>query len=168
LKEHAKPLGVSSAEITAEKGVYVLIISVPSEKSIDVGRLGVRRFKDGYYAYTGSALGKGGLSLEGRINRHLRREKRKRWHIDFLLADEDVAVVSVLIIPTEEKIECEVNKYLYSAMNARVAVPNFGSSDCRQGCGSHLLYLGGCEKISERIIGLFREKMGDVISLRFV
>jgi len=146
----------------------VLMISVPSEKSIDVGRLGVRRFEDGHYAYTGSALGKGAFSLEGRIHRHLRREKRMRWHIDFLLANEDVAVVSVLIIPTEEKIECEVNKYLCSVMNARVAIPNFGSSDCRQGCGSHLLYFRGYEKISERIIGLFREKMGEVILLRFV
>ena len=163
-----KALSFSCAKISAEKGVYVLLIFVPFERSIDVGGLGVRRFQDGYYAYTGSALGRGALSLKGRIRRHLRREKRKRWHVDFLLADEDIMVVSVLIIPTEKSMECEVNKYLCDVMNAKVVVPNFGSSDCRQGCGSHLLYLGGYEKIPEGIISSLREKMGEVIFLRFV
>lgn len=163
-----KALGFSCERVPAEKGVYVLLIFVPSERLIDVGGLGVRRFQDGYYAYTGSALGRGALSLKGRIRRHLRRKKRKRWHIDFLLADEDIMVVSVLIIPTEESMECEVNKYLCDVMNARVVVPNFGSSDCRQGCGSHLLYLRGYEKIPEGIISSLREKMGEVIFLRFV
>jgi len=163
-----KPLRLSSARNIAKKGVYVLIISVPSERLIEIGRLGVHRFHNGYYAYTGSALGRGALSLDGRISRHLRKEKTKKWHIDFLLADEDVRVVSVLIIPTEERMECEVNKYLCKLVNAKVVVPDFGSSDCREGCGSHLLYVEGDRRIFERIVGLLREKMGEVIFLRSV
>lgn len=163
-----KALSFSCAKISTEKGVYVLLIFVPFERSIDVGGLGVRRFQNGYYAYTGSALGRGALSLKGRIRRHLRKEKRKRWHVDFLLADEDIMVVSVLIIPTEKSMECEVNKYLCDVMNAKVVVPNFGSSDCRQGCGSHLLYLGGDEEILDRTVGLLREKMSETIFARSV
>ncbi|MFQ6095428.1 MAG: DUF123 domain-containing protein [Candidatus Bathyarchaeia archaeon] len=168
MKRCVEPLSVSFGKHMAEKGVYVLMIFVPSERWIEVGKLGVHKFPGGYYAYTGSALGSGAASLEGRISRHLRKEKRKRWHIDFLLADEDVRAVSALIIPTEKRLECEVNMYLRKAVNARILVPNFGSSDCSEACVSHLLYLGDDRNIVDRITGLFREKTGEVVLLEFV
>jgi Uri superfamily endonuclease len=37
-----------------------------------------------------------------------------------------------------ERDECEVNQ----AHPGVVLVPGFGASDCRNGCGSHLKYLG--------------------------
>jgi len=154
------------SEHLPDKGTYTLLIFIPSERLIKVGSLGICRFRRGYYAYTGSALGKGALSLAGRISRHLKKEKRKRWHIDFLLADEDVKVVSVLIFPTEERMECEVNRYFKSELNGEVVVPNFGSSDCRSGCGSHLLYLGNDKKIINEIVDSFKKKMDEVIILQ--
>ena len=51
---------------------------------IVVGRLGVIQAERGYYVYVGSALGSGGLAA--RVGRHCRREKRLRWHVDYLRA----------------------------------------------------------------------------------
>ena len=147
--------------------MYVLVIFVPSERRIEVGRLGILGFQSGYYAYTGSAIGRGALSLGGRISRHLRKEKKKRWHIDFLLANEDVKVVSALIAPTNEKVECKINKYLQREVRAKIAIPNFGSSDCRDGCGSHLLYLGSDERVADEITDSFRKKFNKANILQF-
>ena len=149
------------------RGAYVLIIFVPEERCIKVGKLAVHKFKRGYYTYTGSALGKGALSLWGRISRHLKKEKRKRWHIDFLLADEDVKVLSALMIPSDEKIECKVNKCLQEKINAKVVIPKFGSSDCKERCKSHLLYLGNDEKAIDRIFDLFKNEINGTVILRF-
>ena len=94
----------------------------------------------GYYTYTGSALGKGASSLKHRIARHLRKEKRKFWHIDYLLADKNVSVEAVIVAETNENMECKTNHYLKSIMGAKVQVKGFGASDCRKNCTSHLLY----------------------------
>ena len=94
----------------------------------------------GYYTYTGSALGKGASSLKHRIARHLRKDKRKFWHIDYLLADENVSVEAVIVAETNENMECPLNKYLKSIIGAKVLVKGFGASDCRKKCESHLLY----------------------------
>ncbi len=56
-----------------------------------VGRLGKREFDAGLYVYTGSALN----SLPGRVGRHLRKLKKKHWHIDYLIADASVEIVGV-------------------------------------------------------------------------
>jgi Uri superfamily endonuclease len=64
------------------KGTYALIIELASDERISVGKLGKINFKKGYYLYVGS----GQNSLEARIARHLRKRKKKFWHIDYLLA----------------------------------------------------------------------------------
>jgi len=67
-----------------QKGVYTLIIKVAKEIRIRIGSLGLQKFRKGYYAYTGSALGASATSLKNRVRRHLRKAgKKKRWHIDF-------------------------------------------------------------------------------------
>lgn len=159
-----KSCSIFSRTRIPKKGVYTLIVSVPSEKRIAIGKIGVQRFPKGYYAYTGSALGKGALSLGGRISRHLRKNKRKRWHIDFLLADEDAVVISALTWSTDERAECEINQCLQKKMHAEVPVPKFGSSDCRKGCRSHLLYFGCDERIVKNLTKLYEEKLGDQLA----
>ncbi len=67
------------------KGIYVLILRIKEEKSINVGKLGQFIFERAYYAYVGSAM-----SGIHRLKRHLTNLKRKRienkhWHIDFIL-----------------------------------------------------------------------------------
>ena len=49
------------------KGCYCLTIHLKNTKKIKVGKLGKINFKNGYYAYVGSAMN----SLESRLKRHL-------------------------------------------------------------------------------------------------
>ena len=135
----SSPNGVKSAP---QRGVYTLVIHLPRELDVRIGRLGTRRLKRGFYTYTGSALGMGPASLPGRVMRHLRGFKAKLWHIDYLLASRGVYVMRVVAAETATNTECTTNLSLKSELNAEVPVPGFGSSDCRAGCGSHLLYLG--------------------------
>jgi sugar fermentation stimulation protein A len=111
-------------------GVYLLLASLPEEKELRVGRLGRFRFPEGFYVYTGSALG----GLAPRIERHLRGEKTVRWHIDYLL--EAGAVSGAYCLPTRERWECELNARVAALPGATVVAPGFGSSDCP--CRSHL------------------------------
>ena len=121
-------------------GIYTLLLFVSEEVSLTVGKLGKQNFPRGYYSYTGSALGKGATSLKHRIARHLRKEKPRFWHIDYLLADEDVSVEAVIAAETNKKMECNINQHIKGMKGAEVPVKGFGASDCRKNCGSHLLY----------------------------
>lgn len=85
----------------------------------------------GWYVYTGSAK----RHLEARVRRHLRREKTRRWHIDWLLGRREARVVHVRLSTLGE---CELN----AATGGQILIPGFGASDCRAGCASHLRYLG--------------------------
>jgi len=110
---------------------YQLSIDVRSPLRIRVGRLGDFLFPAGRYVYTGSAK----RNLEARIARHLRKEKTLRWHIDWLLSAPGVKVVAV---KRSVAGECALNQ----SVAGKLVVPGFGASDCRNGCGSHLRYLG--------------------------
>ena len=125
-----------------DKGSYILIIHVDKPIKISIGKLGVFEFKPGYYAYVGSAMGKGATSLIGRVKRHLRKEKKLRWHVDYLLSKAKVVHV---LYSTLERSECTLSKMLYKA-GFKPYIKGFGSSDCRQKCVSHLYWLG--EKIN--------------------
>ena len=120
-------------------GIYTLLLFLSKQVTLDIGKLGKQRFPMGYYTYTGSALGKGASSLKHRIARHLRKEKRKFWHIDYLLADENVSVEAVIVAETNENMECKTNQHIKTIMGAKVPVKGFGASDCRKNCESHLL-----------------------------
>ena len=118
------------------KGVYVLVISVSKDIRVSVGALGSVNFEKGLYAYVGSAQN----NLEKRIKRHLRKVKRKFWHIDYLLENEFVGVVKVLYKEAEKSEECKIASRL--GENS-IPVENFGCSDC--GCISHLFRLKGSD-----------------------
>ncbi len=112
------------------KGSYILIIFLKEDRVIDVGKLGRFLFPKGYYAYVGSAMN----SIEKRIERYLRRDKKLKWHIDYLLLYGKV--VYVFKIPSEKKIECRVARKIESI--GRIVAKKFGSTDCN--CRSHLFY----------------------------
>ncbi|MEM2739637.1 MAG: GIY-YIG nuclease family protein [Candidatus Bathyarchaeia archaeon] len=120
------------------KGVYTVILGLSSGRSVRVGRLGAIAFDRGFYGYTGSAMGRGGFSLEGRIARYLRRSVHKPfWHIDYLLLEAELEAVVYAIC--EKSLEHRVA----SMLSRRVKpIVGFGSSDCRYGCKAHLHYLG--------------------------
>jgi len=109
---------------------YSLFITVAEPQIITVGRLGRFEFIPGNYIYSGSAL----RNLLARVNRHLRKEKKLRWHIDYFLSAPAVDIVKVLVSTLSE---CE----LVAAGGGSIVVSGFGASDCRSGCGSHLRIL---------------------------
>ncbi len=119
------------------QGVYTLIIRSTVPHKVAVGRHLSVFFQRGLYLYTGSALGRGSTSLEGRIRRHLGRKKKNFWHVDRILSSGSTRVVSVVFAKTRSKLECEVNVILLRDPDIEVLTKGIGSSDCR--CESHLL-----------------------------
>jgi endonuclease-3 len=131
---------ISEISELSTSGVYALILFLPKEVTVNVGRLGTRKFPRGYYTYVGSALGKGSTNLKHRITRHLKKEKQRFWHIDYLLEDENVSIEAVVAAETNKDMECNLNKHMKKTKETKVPVNGFGASDCRKGCKSHLLY----------------------------
>jgi Uri superfamily endonuclease len=121
----------------SEPGTYTLILEISESIIITVGALGAKYFPKGLYTYTGSALGLS-QNLKTRIARHLRRVKRRRWHIDYLL--EDARIVCVAYCVNSSRLECCVAKALKETEGAMVIVRGFGASDCSCGCLAHLYY----------------------------
>jgi Uri superfamily endonuclease len=115
---------------------YQLLIHVDEPVTVRVGRLGECEFAPGYYVYTGSAR----RGLKARLMRHLSRDKRLRWHIDYLLADPGATVVDVSLFAHAE---CRVNR----RTPGEIPVPGFGASDCRARCGAHLKQVDGVNRI---------------------
>ena len=115
------------------RGVYVLIIQVDENVDMNVGALGKLTFEKGLYAYVGSAQ----ANLEQRIKRHLRKEKRLFWHIDYLLNDSAARIVKVLYKQADKTEECEIAKVIGERGES---VDGFGCSDCS--CKSHLFRIG--------------------------
>jgi len=105
--------------------------------NLKVGCLGSLRFEKGWYAYTGSALGSAGL--KGRIQRHLRKDKRRFWHIDYLLRSKHSSIKAIVYAKTDKRYECKIVKEINN-MSVK-PVKGFGISDCKEGCESHLHYM---------------------------
>jgi len=123
------------------KGTYSLIIILDKEQEIKIGKLGSYFFKKGYYVYNGSALGG-----YGRVKYHLKKDKKKRWHIDYLL--EKAKIINVLIAEVKENMEHQISNKLFLQKGAEINVPGFGSSDCNR-CKAHLIYFNETPNVEE-------------------
>ena len=110
-----------------ERGSYLLLVNLPEEQTITVGRRNTCYFPRGCYVYVGSALN----GLRARLNRHLRDDKKLHWHIDYLL--QKASITSIITCEAEGRIECALAQALSHRFDS---IPGFGSSDCR--CRSHL------------------------------
>jgi Uri superfamily endonuclease len=110
---------------------YILFIKVKRRFRTRIGGKGVKEFEAGYYLYVGS----GRENLVQRIKRHLRMEKRKFWHIDYMLASKHVAIRDVYLTDlAEEEIVLRLEK-------SDLTIPHdayFGASDSRK--STHLFY----------------------------
>jgi Uri superfamily endonuclease len=122
-----------------QAGIYQLLIHLPESASIQIGKKGRFKFPAGYYVYTGSAKG----GLKGRVRRHLRKDKKDFWHIDYLL--RHAVVRKVLLFVGRRRNECALARKVLSKREGSVIVPKFGSSDC--GCVSHLVFFGRLKQI---------------------
>ena len=103
---------------------------VGRDLKIRVGSLGVVGFRRGYYVYVGS----GQRYLEKRIQRHKKKIKKVKWHIDYLTTNSDVRVMEAAAYNLPKKYECILANMLRS-MGFK-SVKGFGSTDCK--CVSHL------------------------------
>lgn len=114
------------------KGVYLLIIKVCCSFREQVGALGNFLFTPGYYIYVGSALGPGGLLK--RICRHLKKEKKLKWHIDYLTVNQNVKIVGIFLLRTNMRKECWLSDIV--SKYGKPYIKKFGATDCK--CYSHL------------------------------
>jgi Uri superfamily endonuclease len=116
-----------------DKGIYCLVFSNPA-CMVRVGALGEIAFRKGWHIYTGSALGSGGLA---RLERHIAlsrdKDKRPKWHVDWLSTSQAFSLRYTLHAATDDRLECRL-----AAAIGGENIPGFGCSDCD--CTSHLFY----------------------------
>jgi len=146
-EEHFSGLNkINQKQKNQMKGTYTLLIKVPKNIEVRIGKLGKINFKKGFYAYVGSALN----GLEKRIERHLRKEKKLRWHIDYLLENAEIA--EVIYAETDSRTECNIAGKLNENLES---VKKFGCSDCK--CKSHLFYHTNFSELNNMISEAFKK-----------
>ena len=111
------------------KGSYILLIELKKDGYIHFDKKHKTFFKKGFYIYVGSALN----GLEQRIQRHLRSNKKKHWHIDYLL--QSAKITEVFYKESNDREECKIARTLNKKLKT---IPDFGCSDCK--CKTHLFY----------------------------
>ena len=79
----------------------------------------------GFYIYVGSAQ----KNLKQRVARHLRKEKKKHWHIDYFLEFADIIDIKLLTNQLKEKEQVFAEKWIESA--DFIPVPKFGATDSK-------------------------------------
>jgi len=123
------------------KGVYILLIKIGKSTKKRIGALGKIDFDKGSYAYVGSAQN----NLEKRVARHMSKNKKMRWHIDYLLDNSSSKVIKVFYKKAGKAEECRIAKILSKTEDP---VAGFGCSDCK--CGSHLFRIKNIKDVLHR------------------
>jgi len=129
------------------KGSYVLLIQLPKEQTITIGSLKALHFPGGYYAYVGSAMG----GFKARISRHLKSNKKRHWHIDYLL--DKASITGIILGETIARTECTIAQALSRQFDS---VPGFGCSDCR--CHSHLFFSANESQMKSTIMAILKSQ----------
>ena len=136
-------------KLPAGPGGYALVFRLDSTIRVRPGRLGVIELPPGHYLYMGSALS----GLAPRLARHLRRRKRRHWHIDALTSA--VRPEQVWWAAADGRLECDWTEAALAEPSATMPAPGFGSSDCR--CASHLVRLdsaAAAERAWRSVVGV--------------
>ncbi len=126
--------------VPASFTTYVLVIEKIRSSRIKMRNRTVFIDK-GLYLYVGSAK----RGLQRRLARHVKKQKKCFWHIDYVTARLDTAVRAVFLSPNAE---CETVRAV-----SRLGTPfekKLGSSDCT--CPSHFVKLNhlGLEDLRKR------------------
>jgi len=101
------------------KGSYILLIEV--DQSIElIVRKNKWFLREDIYAYVGSAMN----GIWQRVSRHLRKNKKKHWHIDYLLKFAKIKAVVMYPGKREEELSRTLSKYFEG-------VQGFGATDLR-------------------------------------
>lgn len=128
--------------VLVAEGTYTLLVRLGMPTTLVFGAAGSRDLEAGWYAYTGSAFGPGGLQARVARHRELARGERevRHWHVDHLLGAGTSRLGAVFRTP-ERRIECEVHRGL-----AGEPVDGLGASDCA--CATHLRYAAERERLA--------------------
>lgn len=122
-----------------DRGLYIMVLELKENQRIKAGKLRETEFKEGIYLYVGRAK----CGLKKRLDRHLRKDKKLFWHIDYFLRKAEVMDVWKKLNSFDEcRIVSQIRKFL---KNSGIPQKKFGASDCR--CPSHLLYLPEVEDL---------------------
>lgn len=114
-----------------DRGLYILALRLSRSRGIKAGRLRRADLLPGLYLYVGRAR----QHLTARLKRHLRKEKKAFWHIDYLLPHTRIEEIWIKSDFFEECLTAAKLRLL--TCNASLPIIGFGSSDCR--CPSHLI-----------------------------
>ena len=115
-----------------DTGLYIAVFVLTRRLHLRIGALGSLTFQAGVYLYVGSAQ----QNWTARVERHGRRNKPLRWHIDYLSAK--ARMLGAILVPGSRRQECGLSREV-AALHPQI-IPGFGSSDC--GCEGHLFYAG--------------------------
>ena len=118
-------------ENTVNKGTYILILENNKDFYKQIGALGKIYFQSGYYLYIGSALN----SLNTRLRRHSRKNKKTHWHIDYIIP-ANMKILKKIVIRRTDYIEESITKDFIKL--TQTIIKGFGSTDSK--APSHLLY----------------------------
>lgn len=140
---------MTNDKVEIDKGNYCLIIEMKKLSKIKVGAKGFITFDKGFYVYVGSALN----SLTKRVERHISNDKKKHWHIDYLLLNKNTKINQVIYTYCTEKIECIISNEINKNTNEYIKL--FGCSDCN--CSSHLYYFNSYEKALTSSINTYKK-----------
>ena len=130
------------AALPKNKGAYLLLIQITRSIIPQILKREVH-LSPGLYIYAGSARGPGGL--QGRVNRHFKRDKEPHWHVDQLTKSADFLAA----IPFPGGNECELIANCLKTKAFLIAADRFGSTDCNK-CAAHLLRLHASVNPRER------------------
>jgi Uri superfamily endonuclease len=109
---------------------YILLIYLHKPHRLLIGKIGWIHLKEGYYIYVGSAK----KWMKSRLVRHFLRNKKRYWHIDYILSDPcPSTIVNVWI--HREPCECAISQKLYQDKIGTLVKKGLGSSDCH--CITH-------------------------------
>ncbi len=113
-----------------DSGLYIAIFHLADCQTIQVGQFGKFDFPAGFWLYVGSAQ----RNLQARLDRHGRRDKLLRWHVDYL--STRAKMLGAIVIAEGKKMECQIAAKLSRRLDR--PIPRFGASDCK--CDGHLFY----------------------------
>ncbi len=131
-------------------GQYVLLLLLPIDQQLTIGKLGEFIFPAGWYTYVGSAFGAGGLM--GRLKHHLKPVQKPHWHIDYFRQAAEVK--EIWLSPDTEKREQAWVDLMLAIPGAIVPVDGFGASDSSR--DSHLIYFDIKPSLEDFAVGVRR------------
>ena len=120
--------------IPARKGSYVIAFYLSEERTISVGKLGEYRFQPGFFLYTGSAKGSGGL--KSRLKHHMICQNKRHWHLDYLRPE--MQLVCIWYTANTGVFEHVWADILSQWKGAQAPVSGLGASDCK--CHTHFFH----------------------------